>query len=176
MVPGSHATSGAGAVPELDLGDLYRRFGPQVMRRTRYFLGPDEAEELVHEVFLRALEQRSRFRGESSPATWLFRIATHLCLNRLRDRKRQAALLVRHGPTVWAQSDPGSSPEARAFLRELWRTLDEEHAMIGILHYVDGLTTADIGEMLDVSDRTIANRLKAITEKARRAADLEAAP
>ncbi|MFO0744501.1 MAG: RNA polymerase sigma factor [Myxococcota bacterium] len=162
-----------GEVPELDLEDLYRRFAPQVLRRGRYFLGPSEAEELVHEVFVRALEQKDRFRGESSPATWLFRIATHLCLNRLRDRKRQAALLVRHGPTVWAQSDPGSSPEARAFLSSLWRTLDEELAMIGTLYYVDGLTTADIGEMLEVSDRTIANRLKTLTELARRHAGVE---
>lgn len=153
----------------MDVADLYKRYGPLVLRRGRRFLGDAEAEEVLHEVFLRALERGHEFRGEASPATWLFRVTTHLCLNRRRDAKRRAELLSRHGPTVWAKSNAGEAPEARAFLTTLWRTLPEELAMIGILYWVDGLTTAEIGRMLGVSDRTIANRLKALTDAARTA-------
>ena len=42
--------------------------------------------------------------------------------------------------------------------------------MIGVLHYVDGLTTAEIGRMIGVTDRTIANRLKALADAAKAAA------
>lgn len=156
-------------VPAMDVAELYRKYGPLVLRRGRRFLGDAEAEEVLHEVFLRALERGHEFRGEASPATWLFRVTTHLCLNRRRDSKRRNELMERHGPTVWARSHSGDQPEARAFLDKLWRTLPEELAMIGTLYYVDGLTTAEIGKMLGVSDRTIANRLTSLTEAARRA-------
>ncbi|MFO0746750.1 MAG: sigma-70 family RNA polymerase sigma factor [Myxococcota bacterium] len=153
----------------MDVAELYRKYGPLVLRRGRRFLGDAEAEEVLHEVFLRALERGHEFRGEASPATWLFRVTTHLCLNRRRDSKRRIELMERHGPTVWARSHAGEAPEARAFLEKLWRTLPEELAMIGTLYYVDGLTTAEIGKMLGVSDRTIANRLTALTDAAKRA-------
>jgi len=38
----------------------------------------------VHDVFLKLLENPATFRGDSSPATWLYRVATRLCLDRLR--------------------------------------------------------------------------------------------
>lgn len=165
--------------PTLDIDALYRQYGPTVLRRGRRFLPPSEAEELVHDVFLKLLERPFLFRGESSPSTWLYRVATRLCLDRLRNRSRQTKLIVRNAPTMFAQNDPGGTPEARAFLDTLWRTLDEELAMIGILYYIDGLTTAEIGKTLGVTDRTIANRLAALAKIARQAAgedDASASP
>lgn len=154
-----------------DLADLYRRFGPLVLRRAKRFLEPSEAEEVAHEVFLKLLEDPASFRGDSSPATWLHRVTIHMCLNRLRDRRRRAALLVEHGPAVFQQTDPGGDLEARVFLNALWRTLDEELAVIGVLYYVDGLTTADIGRAYGVTDRTIANRLASIARAAEAASE-----
>ncbi len=153
-----------------DVSDLYQRFGPLVLRRCRRFLSPGDAEEVAHEVFVKALEHAERFRDESSPATWLFRVATRLSLNHLRDRRRQGALLTRHAPTVFPESTLATAPEARIFLASLWRTLDDELALIGVLYYLDGLTTAEIGRTLGVSDRTIANRLRSLEDVARRSA------
>lgn len=141
-----------------------------VLRRARRLVGDTEAEELAHEVFLRVLESRTEFQREHSPSTWLYRVTTNLGLNRLRDARRRAALLAQHGPTVWDPCDSGQHSEARAFLVQLWQTLDGELAMIGLLHYIDGMTTAEIGRVLGVSDRTIANRLRALTEAAKTAA------
>jgi len=152
------------------VAELYRRFGAMVLRRARRLVGDADAEEIAHEVFLRALEHGDAFRGEASPSTWLFRVTTHLGLNRLRDARRRADLLAHNGPTVWDASDSGQYLEARAFLGQLWQTLDEELAMIGLLHYIDGLTTAEIGRLLGVSDRTIANRLRLLCDAAKTAA------
>jgi RNA polymerase sigma-70 factor (ECF subfamily) len=162
----SHANLATG----LDVAALYRRFGALVLRRARRLVGEADAEEIAHEVFLRALEHGEAFRGESSPTTWLYRVTTRLGLNRLRDAKRRADLLARHGPTVWDPGDGGERSEARAFLGQLWQTLDEELAMIGLLHYIDGMTTAEIGRLMGVSDRTIANRLRQLSDAARQAA------
>lgn len=157
-----------GLVPD-ELAELYRRHAPAVLRRGRRFLPHDEAEELVHEVFLKLIEEPHRLRGEASPATWMYRVATHLCIDRLRKRSRQTRLTADFATTL-APHDPGETPEARAFLDALWRTLDDELAMIGVLYYLDGMTTADIGRMLGVSDRTIANRLAKLASAARAAA------
>ena len=156
--------------PRLDIASLYRELGPTVQRRARRFMPPAEAEEAVHDVFLKLLEDPGRFRGESSPVTWLYRVTTRLCLERLRSRARQQELIVQHAAAVFPQRDSGEHPEARVFLQRLWRTLDVELAMVGILYYVDGMTTADIGRTMGVSDRTIANRLSALAQAARDAA------
>ena len=158
------------APPRHDIESLYRVYGPLVLRRGLRFLSESEAEELVHDVFLKLLENPERFRGESSPATWLYQVATRMCIDRIRRRSRRAALQIKNAPILRGEADRGESPEARVFLQSLWQTVDEELALIGVLHYVDGLTTADIGKTLGVSDRTVANRLKALAAAARTAA------
>jgi RNA polymerase sigma-70 factor, ECF subfamily len=50
-----------------------------------------EAEDAVQEVMLRALRAADSFEGRSSVRSWLFRIATNVCLDMLRGRKRRAA-------------------------------------------------------------------------------------
>lgn len=50
-----------------------------------------EAEDAVQEVMLRALRAGDRFEGRSSLRSWLFRIATNVCLDMLRGRKRRAS-------------------------------------------------------------------------------------
>jgi RNA polymerase sigma factor (sigma-70 family) len=72
---------------------LYRAYGSAVERRARALLGNDaEASDAVQDVFIRVLQCYCEFRGESSPMTWLYRITTNLCLNRLRDRRRRSEL------------------------------------------------------------------------------------
>src|SRR5688500_9385976 len=48
----------------------------------------DEARELAQETFTRGLDKLDGFRGEASPYTWLFRIATNLAISRLRKVQR----------------------------------------------------------------------------------------
>lgn len=76
------------------IDQLYRRYGPVVLRRARAILGDEEqARDLVQEVFVQVLEKKGGFRGEASPMTWIYRITTNLCLNRLRDGLRRDELL-----------------------------------------------------------------------------------
>lgn len=150
-----------------DVDELYRRFGGTALRRALELLPRADAEEVVHEVFLKLLESPESFRGESSPATWLYTVTTRLCIDRIRSRTLRAELIGRHGPTLWQTEDRGATPEARVFLATLWRRLDPELTMVGFLYHHDGLTTAQIGRLLGVSDRTIANRLLALERAAR---------
>ena len=70
------------------------------------FLGSlHDAEEATQETFLRAWRGRTGFRGDASIKTWLYRIATRICLDLLKGRKRRATPGA-SGPAA----DPSNAP------------------------------------------------------------------
>ena len=67
------------------LRELYTQYGGTVYGRCQYLLGDrTKAEDAMQDVFAKALGHWHEFRSESSPVTWLVRIATHHCLNVIR--------------------------------------------------------------------------------------------
>ncbi len=151
----------------LDVAELYRRHAAMVLRRVLRFFPRDEAEEVVHEVFIKVLERSDGFRGDASPTTWLYRMTTNHCINRARDRGRRVELWreLEHQlvPTPRLTSD---EQETATFLNEVWRELDRETIEIGVHYFVDGLTHAEIARVLGCSRRTIGNRLDALRARA----------
>ena len=150
----------------LDLSSLYRDYAGLVYRRILRFFPPQEAEEVLQEVFLRAATRLDSFRGDSSPATWLYKMTTRYCLNRIRDERRRSELW-REGREVLARPATPANQEAATFLRQFWQSLDEEMIMIGFAYYVDGMTHADIATMAGCSRRTVGNRIEALQRLAR---------
>jgi RNA polymerase sigma-70 factor (ECF subfamily) len=149
---------------------MYREHGGMVLRRIRRFYQGHEAEEVLQEVFMRIMTTHAVYRGESSRITWLYRLTTRYCLNRLRDARRREELLDEFGPPSWGVGVAGPQQEARVFLDQLWRTLDAELAVIGVYHFVDGLSHAEIADMIGVSRRTVGNRIGTLQQLARQAA------
>jgi hypothetical protein len=81
--------------------DLYRSHAFAVFRRCQQLLGrKEDADDAVHEVFVRVLEQPARFQARSSPATFLYALATHVCLNRLRSNAARGVAWPRRGGFV----------------------------------------------------------------------------
>src|SRR4051794_5745673 len=103
--------------PAIDRGELealYRTYGALVKRRARGILGDDhEAQDAMQEVFVRVIGAMGEFRRQSQPSTWLYRITTNLCLNRLRDGRRRRDHLSRMGQEAVA------SPRSQALSPEL---------------------------------------------------------
>lgn len=160
----------------LDLDALYREHGKLVLRRIRRFYRAEQATDLLHEVFERAIRSADQFRGDSTPVSWLYGIATGHCLARLRDERRRRHLLDEVGEVPWSCPVSESSVEARIFLTELWRTVDPELAQIGVYYFVDDMSQADIGALMGVTGRTISNRIRQLQELATAAATPGGAP
>ncbi len=152
----------------VDVEALYREWAPMVFRRIRRFYDPVESEEVLHEVFLKVLENLDSFRADASPSTWLYRIATNHCLNRLRNSRRRRELLAEHGADLYP-ARVGSHQEAELLLKQLWVELPEELLQIAVYYHVDGMTHAQIAEVIGVSRRTVGNRLEELERLAKEA-------
>ena len=142
--------------------ELYGRHYALVLRRARCFFDGDDAQDLAHEVFVRVIEHIDGFRGASSPTTWLYAITTRVCLNRLRDDKRRKRLLADNFDAVPGTNSSMIDPAGLALLNQLWKTLDEDLAQVGVYFHVDGMTHEDIATLMGCSPSTVRNRLKAI--------------
>ena len=71
--------------------ELYRQHAPAAFRRAQRMLGGvSDADEVVHDVFLRMFEQPDQFLGDSRASTYLYSAVTHECLNRIRKPQRRA--------------------------------------------------------------------------------------
>jgi RNA polymerase sigma-70 factor (ECF subfamily) len=144
---------------------LYRTYGGMVLRRARTLLGDDSAaQDMVQEVFMKAIRAFPGFRGESSLTTWLYQVTTNHCLNAIRDGARRRRALERRMP---AEEPISSSAEDRVGVEELLRQLPRELCEVAIYYYVDQMNQDEIAELLGVSERTVRNRLKEFRDAAR---------
>jgi RNA polymerase sigma-70 factor, ECF subfamily len=110
-----------------------------------------EAEEIAQETFLRAHRALREFRGEARLGTWLYAIASRLCLNRLASGPRRHE---RSDDIALAQAPAESADTAGALERgELEAALHEAVAAL------TGLSYEDIAEVLGMPLNTVRTRL-----------------
>jgi RNA polymerase sigma factor (sigma-70 family) len=147
----------------LDVEELTRRYGPMVFRRCRLILrDEDEAMDACQDVFVRVLERR-KWLVVQHPSSFLYRVATHVCLNRIRARQRRPetaddALLDR----IACSETPGAEGEARTLLGRLFRRHPESSRTIAVLHYLDGLTLEQVAREVGLSVSGVRKRLRGL--------------
>src|SRR6187399_1287863 len=66
--------------------EIYRNHAPRLFGLICRLVGRTDAEDLLQETFLSAHRKLESYRGESALGTWLFRLATNLCIDHLRSR------------------------------------------------------------------------------------------
>lgn len=179
----------AGLVKAAQKGDagafesLVRKYDEGVLRLAMNLLRSDEdARDVYQETFLKAYRSLARFRFESSFHTWLYRIATNLCLDHLRKRKRRReqpdTLATEDGelrrlesvPEQRVEGDPQRrilSGEIGARIEETLDGLTPRERMVFELRHYQGLRLRPIGEMLGVSEEAAKTLLFRATQKMR---------
>ena len=138
------------------------------------------AEDLRQEVFLRIYRSAKTFRGMSQFSTWMYRIATNLCLDTLAKKGYQAEILMDDSLTsVFEGSDdklidPSDTPDVVVIKREMGSRvhaalagLPEEVCMVVILRHYHGMKFQEIAESLGCPITTAQSRLAAGTERIR---------
>jgi RNA polymerase sigma-70 factor (ECF subfamily) len=128
------------------------------------------AEELAQEVFLRVYRSRSTYEPTAKFTTWLFRIATHLALNCLRDGKNERVQErlddVSEAAPVRQVSDRGPSVEQamvhQVKVREIRRAiaaLPEKQRAAVLMHKYQEMQYAQIAKVLSCSESAVKSLL-----------------
>ena len=135
----------------------------------------DEALDLAQETFVRAWTALPNFRGQSQFRTWLYRIATNLCYNRLPGLRRSISemgddALSEIPSGVAAFDDPAhglESTEMRSFLHNAIDELDESYRLLISLRYQSELSYEEIATTLNLPLGTVKTGLFRAKEKLR---------
>lgn len=167
---------------------LVRTYDQSVLRLASNLLrSPDEARDVYQEAFLRVYRNLNQFRFDCSFHTWLYRIVTNICLDRLRRRKvrKEESTLIQTAEGVVdraAQTEekgPASDPERQTLNSELGSRIaaalqqltPRERTVFELRHY-EGLRLRAIGEVIGTTEEAAKNCLFRATQKMR--ASLEA--
>ena len=169
--------------------ELVRRYDRDVLRLALNLVrGAEDARDLYQEIFLRVYRNLTRFRFECSFYTWIYRIATNVCLDHLRrkntrreEQAPQPADSESVAPDFFDQQvehRAAANPERHFLGQELGKHIDaaldglspRERMVFELKHY-EGLRLRVIGEMLGTSEETVKNSLFRATRKLRATLD-----
>lgn len=145
-----------------DLGafeEIYRAHAGRLYSLTCRMLGnPADAEDLLQDVFLAAHRKLDSFRGESALGTWLYRLATNLCLDHLRSRAGRSSQV-----TDSLDDEPLADATSRGLADRAVTRMDLERALAQlpegcraafVLHDVQGLEHREVAEILGIAEGT----------------------
>lgn len=157
---------------------LVSRFEPRVFGLAwRILQQREDAEDITQQTFLSVMEHLDSFRGESSLATWILRIATNHALKLLRKRRGLVTVPLEtagngdggdteplpHPDYVaqW-QNDPADlaqRAEVRQLLNAALAEVDEKHRVVFVLRDIEGFSTQETAEALGLSVANVKVRL-----------------
>lgn len=130
-----------------------------------------EAEDIVQETFLRVYTNLARYDENQKFSTWIYRIATNLCIDRLRKRKPSYSIdaeMTDGEGTDWhamlASKDAGPDEElilseTQTSIREAIQTLPDKYKAVVILRYLHDMSLQEIGDVMDMPVTTIKTRV-----------------
>ncbi|MBN2525155.1 MAG: sigma-70 family RNA polymerase sigma factor [Deltaproteobacteria bacterium] len=145
----------------IDVEGYYTKFGPMVLRRCRNLLKNEEAAvDAMQDTFVQLLRYQERLADEA-PSSLLYRMATNVCLNKLRSSGRK-------------KEDPDSEllqkiacakvPEERLFaanlMNRLFSTHQESTRTIAVMHLLDGMTLQEVADEVGMSVSGVRKRLR----------------
>ena len=133
---------------------------------------PEDAAELSQEAFFNAWRGISKFQGDSSFATWLYRLASNACIDFLRKEKRRKNISMtvslddeeeeRQAELPDTRCSPEQEverKELRAAIEEGLQALSEEHRQVLVMREISGLSYAEIGAVLHLEVGTVKSRI-----------------
>lgn len=143
---------------------FFELYASRVERTLRRLLGPlDDMEDLVHDVFVDALEAVDKLREPSALPGWVTGIAVITAKRRLQKQYRRRWLSLSPTGVLPELPSTPSDVEARAAFSSIHHILDlmrPEDKIAVLLYRVDGLTVDDAAQAMGISSSTFKRRLR----------------
>ena len=162
---------------ELDFQKIYETFQPKIHRYLTRLVDEHEAEDLTQEVFTKVSQGLKNFRGDSQLSTWIYRIATNIAFDRLRNPSFQQMVQKRLSSdstaedkistenVLWTSERTPSidqqliRKEMNECIQNFIEELPENYRTVLVLSELDGFKNREIAEILQVSLGTVKIRL-----------------
>lgn len=140
---------------------------------------PDDAFDLTQEAFIRAWKAIDSVRADGAFSSWLYRLASNVCIDHLRAMKRKKTVSLVFEEDGEEQTmdvpDPSPSPEELVLLKAdrecVERAMNElavEQRQVLTLRLINGLSYEQISEILDVPEGTVKSRISRAREALRK--------
>lgn len=161
-----------------DFQAIYAAFSQKILRYLKGMVGPDEAEDISQNVFLKVHADLKNFRGDASLATWIYRISTNAALDRLRngsfgqtanfvsdsevlddDLMENAVIDLAGNPLETSTEFSLIRGEMNECIRKYVDGLPESYRTVLALSDLEGLKNQEIAEVLGLSVDAIKIRL-----------------
>lgn len=142
-------------------------FGPTVHRLSRRYARTEaDAEDLTQEIFVAVCQSIGSFRGDAALTTWVHRVALNHCMKHGAKQAARPQTVPYDDLPLTGEPSPSTDPSASAIQSELKGRVDValsalsvSHRDVVVLHEMQGLTYAEIAEVLDVPVGTVKSRL-----------------
>jgi RNA polymerase sigma-70 factor (ECF subfamily) len=152
---------------------LVEEYSPMIYRLGLKMLNnPQDAEDILQETFIKAYRHIGNFDGRSSISTWLYRIATNEALMLLRRKRPDAISFEAPSSKETEPQEPLQivdwcclpeqeylTSEGRAHLTEAMERLPTSMRVVFLLRDIEGLSTRETAEVLDISEMAVKTRL-----------------
>lgn len=131
---------------------------------------PEDAADMTQETFIKAYRSLSSFRGDSKFSSWLYRIASNVCLDFLRSRSRHPQVSLSSSDedeqTTFELPDMSRNPEEQLMkklsmeaVRRGLEQLPEQQRQILVLRELGGLSYAELAQTLGLEEGTVKSRI-----------------
>lgn len=149
---------------------LLERYEKQVYHQALRMVGsPEDAADMTQEAFFKAWQGLPGFQGDSSFATWLYRLTSNVCIDFLRREKKRrgdASLDDEEQGLTSSLSDPSPTPQRALEEKELRQAvekglaqLSDGHRQVLVLRELGGLSYEEIAQALELSPGTVKSRI-----------------
>ena len=178
------------SLTERDVRDLTGRYNQRLFRIARAIVGQDaEAEDVVQEAWVRALEGLDQFRGEAAFSTWLTRILINEAYGRVRRRKPNVDFTAEAEPAIRAhilkfpaassRPDPETTvanTQMRALLEQAIDALPEPFRVIFVARVVEEMSVEETAALFNLKPETVKTRLHRARAKLRESLEKQVSP
>jgi len=152
---------------------LVEIYSPHIYRLAlKMLVNPQDAEDILQETFIKAFRYLKGFDGRSSISTWLYRVATNEALMFLRRKHPELVSIDEPVETEEGEREPLEivdwcclpeeelmSAEGRAYLDKAMTSLPYNLRIVFLLRDIEGLSTQEVAEVLNLSETVVKTRL-----------------
>lgn len=138
---------------------LYHQFKRRVFGMAHRIVGPNDAEEVAQEVFVRVFRGLANFRGDSALSTWIYRLTVNCSLSHLARRGRRHEVGDETLAEVPAAPVVARDPALAARIERALLELPPGYRAILVLHDVEGLSHEECAAILECRVGTCKSQL-----------------